>query len=158
MATETPQTDAQARADDRARHGIDGDGNAVEHRAVGSSSMRVRNRRAQPDDTVERAATRGIYTDTAGVRRTVGAGQVIPDGWTRVQSATIEDRTTDNSRRAHAEGKAAPAASADKGPTKKDLEARAGELGVEGRSGMTKAQLEKAIADAEAAAAGGSGQ
>jgi hypothetical protein len=152
MTDTTTQTDAQARADDRARVGIDGDGAAVEHRAVASASTPIRNRRATVDESVPRAATRGIYLDTANVRRVVGAGQPIPDGWTRVEPATVEDRSTDNARAIHAGGKA-PASTA-KAPTLKDLQERAGELGIEGRSAMNKNDLKAAIADAEAKAAG----
>jgi hypothetical protein len=98
------RSDAEVRAEDAQRVGIEDDGAAIETRAVGAPGIPVRNRRAQPDADAKRAESRGIYTDPGGARRVVGAGQVIPDGWTRVESATVEDRGGDVTRAAHAAG------------------------------------------------------
>lgn len=106
--TDKPRSNAEARADDQARvgvEGVEGAGDAVETRAIGGRGTVVRNRRAEPDAQVPRAETRGIYRDPiSGARRTVGAGQPIPDGWKRIESATVSDRSVDGGREAHASG------------------------------------------------------
>jgi len=94
----------EVRAEDAARTGIDGEGDAIETRAVGAPGTPVRNRRAQPDAEAKRAESRGVYEDVAGTRRIVGAGQVIPDGWKRVEAAVVDERGGDVSRGAHAVG------------------------------------------------------
>lgn len=88
MSDET-RSDAEVRADDRARVGDD----AVEYGGVtGGSGVTITDRRARPDASAPRAETRGIYRDTNGARRIVGQGDTIPDGWERVESAVVEDR------------------------------------------------------------------
>lgn len=143
--TNTPRDDAQVRRDEAAAAS-----HAVETRAVGSGTAVV-NRRAQTNPKAKRAETRGIYRDpVAGARRVVGQGQVIPAGWERIESATIEDRTIEGTREAHASGQdlnrvaqAAPAqrsnaaATAAKAKAKADADAKA-----------------KAAADAKATATG----
>jgi hypothetical protein len=100
--TDTPRSDAEVRAEDQARVGRDGD--AVEHRAV-TSRVQTINRRAQAPEGAKFAETRGVYRDPVnGARRIVGAGQAIPDGWDRVESASLADRGVENAREAHAAG------------------------------------------------------
>lgn len=114
--TSTTPDPAEVRAADQARVGVDGDdSNTVEQRAVGAGTT-VQNRRAQADPRLKRAETRGIYRDNTngGARRVVGAGQVIPDGWERIESATVSDRTIESSREQHASGE--PIGDASGGP------------------------------------------
>lgn len=87
--TDETRSDAEVRADDRARVG---DG-AVEYGGTsGGSGVTITDRRARPDASAPRAESRGIYRDTNGARRIVGQGDTIPDGWERVESAVVEDR------------------------------------------------------------------
>lgn len=94
----------EVRAEDAARVGVEGEGDAIETRAVGAPGTPVRNRRAEPAADAKRAESRGVYEDLAGTRRIVGAGQVIPDGWKRAEGAVVEERGGDVSRGAHATG------------------------------------------------------
>lgn len=82
-----PRPDDQVRAEDQERVGND----AVSRRAISVGNV-VRNRRAAPDADVERASERSHYRDLDGRRRVVGAGQAVPDGWTRIGPASLEDR------------------------------------------------------------------
>jgi hypothetical protein len=73
--------------------------------------------RAQKDG--RRASVRGVYQDRAGDRRVVGAGDVIPDGWTAVEETDLNARaagtpTAQDSAQTTAAGAAAPP------PSKKD--------------------------------------
>jgi hypothetical protein len=79
------RSDAEVRAEDQSRAGND----AVEHRAIGGATVIRRN---DPTAQVERAETRGHYRDLDGRRRVVGAGQPVPDGWTRIDTAELADR------------------------------------------------------------------
>lgn len=89
-----PTTDEQVRADDAARGADD----ATETRAVANAAPPV-SRRAQSSEKVKRAESRGIYRDPiTQARRVVGQGQVIPDGWTRIESGSLEDRGVTHSR------------------------------------------------------------
>lgn len=100
-----PRSDAEVRAEDQARVGVDGDGEARQHRAVSPGGVRV-NRRAVADPEAKRAETRGRYRDPINdAIRIVGAGDVIPDGWERVESASLSDRGVEGARAAHASGK-----------------------------------------------------
>lgn len=91
MASETEtRPDDQVRAEDAERRGND----AVERRAISVGNV-VRNRRNSPDADVERADTRGYYRDPEGRRRIVGAGQVVPEGWTRDGTADLEERRSE---------------------------------------------------------------
>lgn len=85
--TDTPRSDEQVRADDAARVA---EGDAVERRAIGSPA--TVQRRSSVAEGVPRAESRGIYRDLDGGRRVVGAGDPIPDGWERIESASIADR------------------------------------------------------------------
>jgi hypothetical protein len=85
--TDETRTDADVRADDAQRVGD----NAVESRAVSVGNV-VRNRRGVGDEKVDKAESRGHYRDLDGRRRVVGAGQRVPDGWTRIETADLGDR------------------------------------------------------------------
>lgn len=84
MTPDSTQTAEQARREDLERTA-----GGVEQRAVGGGTT-VSNRRAERRG--RRAESRGIYRDLEGGRRIVGQGQVIPDGWERIEAATLEDR------------------------------------------------------------------
>lgn len=85
---ENTRSDAQVRADETAR--IESSA-SIESSVVGSG-VTVAERRAQPDASVERAETRGIYLTPDGRRKVVGAGDPVPAGWRRVESAVLADR------------------------------------------------------------------
>lgn len=84
MTPTNTKSDEEARREDLERTA-----GGVETRAVGGGTT-VRNRRAERRG--RRAESRGIYRDLNGGRRVVGQGQVIPDGWERIEAATLEDR------------------------------------------------------------------
>jgi hypothetical protein len=115
-----------------------------------------------------RASVRGVYADREGKERIVGAGDVIPRGWTHVRDADNfgARAAAPPSARARAGGgggrrgggkakpkpdedKSVPGPDENKAPTKAELEARAAELDIEGRSSMNKDELALAIAAAE---------
>lgn len=51
--------------------------------------------RVELDAEAERASKRSIYRDTNNRRRVVGAGQVIPAGWTFVEDASLAKRVAE---------------------------------------------------------------
>lgn len=143
--TDEPRPDEQVRAEDAERVGND----AVERRAISVGNV-VRNRRTQPDGNVPRAESRGFYRDLDGRRRIVGAGQVVPDGWTRLGAADVEERRL-GSELAGVTAKAGDGNGTGDGdgPTLKELRKRASELEVRGASKMNRDALVAAIAEAE---------
>lgn len=93
MAETNTRDDAQVRRDEAATL-ASSDG--VEQRAIGGG-MTIRDRRVRADPRARRTETRGIYRDPlTDARRVVGRGQVIPLGWERIESATVEDRAIEN--------------------------------------------------------------
>lgn len=162
--TETTLTDAEARAEDQARVGGGpiAANDAVEQRAIGAGTI-IRDRRAR-HGAVRRAESRGVYLDTAGKPRIVGQGQPIPDGWERLESATLADRigevdtnyedgVTDGSgtsiagRSGSGPKAPAPPSEADK---RADLDKRALAAGVQDpEKFQNKAQVVEAIVTAE---------
>lgn len=154
------KSDQQVRADDQQRVGVAG--GDVESRVA-----TIPRAPALGTGEVERASRRSLYRDLDGRRRIVGAGQVIPTGWEAIdEDASTSgrgDRTTTahptealgrDAGRAEDRAKRGPRDGSSK-PTKDQLLERAAELDVEGRSSMSKAQLERAIKKAEDEAAKG---
>lgn len=96
---EPNRSNAQVMADER----TSSDG--VETRAIGNAATPLTSRRGAHPRGAKRAESRGVYRDPiTDARRIVGQGQVIPDGWTRIESASLDDRGGDTSRARHAEG------------------------------------------------------
>lgn len=99
-------------AKSRTKSDAETEGDAIAARAIGQDLGR-RNRRAGTD--VKRADRRGVYRDTFGKRRVVGAGQPVPTGWELIDDAPLEDRAEGLVARGGAEGNAGEATPAGSG-------------------------------------------